>query len=612
MITVSSSLPEQLVDPSIPVDRRFNPDEARPPLAAERFVHSRQWKYPVWPRLVRRINLVHRVYARWLLSSAKHSSLTGHPRIAQRVAKILPSYEFGSLGAFSADGAPLDVQELRRIGFEELSVQLHKLAPLSQALAENMQQQLADALFVDNHRVPFQFRELVRGALPIAGIADAADASQLRDLDGNWSYDLGGSYGVNIFGSAFYKQCIRDGVDRAESLGLALGPYHPVVADNVARLCDISGMDEVSFHMSGTEAVMQAVRVARYHTGRSHIVRFAGAYHGWWDGVQAGPGNPRPPHEVYTLSEMSDATLRVLAVRDDIACVLVNPIQAMHPNGAPPTDTMLMSSDRRCTYDRAAYTAWLQNLREVCTARRIALVFDEVFLGFRLARGGVQEYFGVKADLVTYGKSVGGGLPVGVVAGKASLMRRFDALHPGNVCFARGTFNAHPYVMTCMNEFLRHVDSPAAQMQYRSLDDTWAQRAAEMNTRFRAEGLPLEVHNLASVWSVSFTVPSRYNWMLQFYLRAEGISLAWIGTGRLIFSHDFSDYDMSEVAARFVRAGKRMLQDGWWWVDATLTNKSIKRRILTEMLQAVRELTPLSVRTRGTPPRVSSGRSTRP
>ena len=118
-------------------------------------------------------------------------------------------------------------------------------------------------------------------------------------------------------------------------------------------------MDEVSFHMSGTEAVMQAVRLARYHTGRSHVVRFCGAYHGWWDGVQAGVGNPRPAHEVYTLKEMDAVTLRVLETRDDIACVLVNPIQAMNPNGAPASDSTLVASDRAARYDKSEYGEWL-------------------------------------------------------------------------------------------------------------------------------------------------------------------------------------------------------------------------------------------------------------
>src|SRR5215510_1350461 len=183
-------------------------------------------------------------------------------------------------------------------------------------------------------------------------------------MDGNWSYDLGGAYGVNLFGADFYKRCIDRGVERARGLGLVLGPYHPIVADNVARLKEISGLDAVSFHMSGTEAVMQAVRLARYHTGRSHVVRFSGAYHGWWDGVQAGVGNPRPAHEIYTLKEMDQATLRVLETRDDIACVLVNPIQALHPNGAPASDSTLLASDRSAQFDKERYRQWLLKLRQ--------------------------------------------------------------------------------------------------------------------------------------------------------------------------------------------------------------------------------------------------------
>src|ERR1700740_2195396 len=204
-----------------------------------------------------------------------------------------------------------------------------------------------------------------------------------------------------------------------------LGSYHPLVADNAARLVRLSGLDEVSFHMSGTEAVMQAVRLARYHTKRSHLVRFAGAYHGWGGDVQPGVGNPVSPHETYTLSEMSEKTLHVLRTRRDIACVLVNPLQALHPNANAPSDGALVDSSRTGGVDRAAYTEWLKALREVCSERGIVLIFDEVFVGFRLAPGGAQEYFAVPADVVTYGKTVGGGLPVGVVCGRKSLMRRF-------------------------------------------------------------------------------------------------------------------------------------------------------------------------------------------
>src|SRR5262249_50738661 len=158
-------------------------------------------------------------------------------------------------------------------------------------------------------------------------------------------------------------------------LGPVLGAHHPMVIENIARLKLISGLDEVSFHMSGTEAVMQAVRLARFHTGRSHLVRFAGAYHGWWDDVQPGIGNPRVPRGTYTLRDMDERSLRVLRQRRDIACVLVNPLQAMHPNGAAPGDGALIASDRRATVDLTAYGDWLQRLRRVCAERGIVLIF---------------------------------------------------------------------------------------------------------------------------------------------------------------------------------------------------------------------------------------------
>src|SRR5690606_3530672 len=152
--------------------------------------------------------------------------------------------------------------------------------------------------------------------------------------------------------------------------------------------------------------------------------------------VQAGPGNPRPQKEIYTLKEMGAGTLKILRTRKDIACVLVNPIQAMNPNAGPQADSSLLASDRSTHYNKAAYASWLKELRQVCTARGIVLIFDEVFLGFRLAKGGAQEFFEVKADLVTYGKTLGGGLPVGALCGRHEFMRRFRDDKPANICFA--------------------------------------------------------------------------------------------------------------------------------------------------------------------------------
>ena len=525
-----------------------------------------------------------RIRRRLALSKAKHPSLTGHSRMAKRVARLIPFYEYSEDGFFNADNAPPETVARRRAGFADLSALYAARFRQTSALTADAAHYISDLQFTGNYRVPFQFSRRVREHLKGGSFVRAAHGVTLTDLDGNVFYDLTGAYGVNVLGVDAYRECIAEGAARVADLGPILGLYHPLVADNARRLAAISGLDEVSFHMSGTEAVMQAVRLARYHTGRRHLVRFSGAYHGWWEDVQPGIGNPLPPRETYTLKEMDEDTLHVLATRKDIACVLVNPLQALHPNAAAPGDSSLVDSSRRAGFDKAAYAAWLQKLRDVCSERGIVLIFDEVFVGFRLAPGGAQEYFGVQADIVTYGKTLGGGLPVGVVCGKRALMRRFRDERPADICFARGTFNSHPYVMGAMAAFLDRLEQPATRALYEDLDATWNRRADVLNLRLDTLGLPVRVANLSSIWTVTYNRPSRYNWLLQYYLKAEGLALSWVGSGRMIFSLAYGEDDFQAVADRFVAAAQAMVRDGWWWDGSALENKGIRRQILREML----------------------------
>lgn len=522
------------------------------------------------------------------LSRAKHRSLAGHSRWSRRFAALVPFYEYSESEFFTADSAPADVAGQRRAGFMRLAALFAQRFEKTASLTAGLQSGVSDLQFTARYRVPFQFSSFVRQHFKLGSALQSSSGPTVTDLDGNQLYDLTGSYGVNVFGYDFYKECIERGAERVRDLGPVLGAFHPVVAYNVERLKQISGLDEVSFHMSGTEAVMQAVRLARYHTKRKNLVRFCGAYHGWWGDVQPGVGNPMTAHETYTLKDMDEASLRVLRNRSDIACVLVNPLQAMHPNASAPGDSALIDSGRRAEYNRAAYTEWLRKLRAVCTEKNIVLIFDEVFVGFRLAPGGAQEYFGVRADMVTYGKTLGGGLPVGVVCGRRQFMKRFREDRPADICFARGTFNSHPYVMGSMYEFLQRLQTPQMLAKYDGLEERWNGRAQRLNERLRAAGLPVQVTNLSSIWTVSYLRPSRYNWMFQYYLRAEGLALSWVGTGRFIFPIDYADADFEEVAARILAAASRMSSEGWWWSDAALTNKAIRRRVLKEMLRSRR------------------------
>ncbi|WP_028965166.1 aminotransferase class III-fold pyridoxal phosphate-dependent enzyme [Sphingomonas phyllosphaerae] len=522
---------------------------------------------------------------RLALSRAKHPGPGGHVRMAKRLAGQIPYYAHVDERFFRADACDAAVAARRRAGFERLAALYAERFPKTLALTAGTREGLSDLQFTGRYRVPFPFAATVREHLPVGAFMARSDGAWLTDLDGNRFIDLTGSYGVNLFGNDFYKATMREALDVAEPLGAVLGSYHPVVADNVRRLRALSGLDEVSFHMSGTEAVMQAVRLARYHTGKRRLVRFAGAYHGWWGDVQPGIGNPVPADHTLTLADQSEQTLAVLARRKDIACVLVNPLQALHPNVGAPSDSQLVDSARTAGADLPAYIAWLRRLADTCRANSIVLIVDEVFMGFRLAPGSVARAWDIDADMIVWGKSLGGGLPIGALTGRAALMKRWRDDRPVDICFARGTFNAHPYVMAATDAFLRRLDTPAIEALYEGMTERWNARAARLNTLLAEAGLPLSVAHLETVWTILYTRPSRYNWMLQYYLRAEGLALSWVGTGRLIFSLDIDDALFDDIAARIVSAGQAMRADGWW-DGPVATNKQLKRQALKESFGA--------------------------
>ncbi|HTO55566.1 MAG TPA: aminotransferase class III-fold pyridoxal phosphate-dependent enzyme [Myxococcota bacterium] len=508
--------------------------------------------------------------------------------LSRRLSKWVKARPYDEETFYAADGATGSLVARRQAGLLNLAGALERRFASSIAFGKELREGFSDLRFTDANRVPFPFVKVIREKFDLSLAVSESNGPRLRDLDGNWSLDVSGSYGMNVFGFERYKQWIERGWEHVRALGPVLGPLHPLIAENIALLKRISGQDEVSFHASGTEAVMAAVRMARFNTGRKQIVCFSGAYHGWWDGVQPGLGSERPIEDCLTLKDLHPASLEVIRQRaHEIAAVLVNPVQSFHPNAPPPNDAVLLTSEVRKTESSSdSYGAWLRELRRVCREANVPLILDEVYSGFRLAPGGAQERFGVDADFVVYGKTVAGGMPIGVVCGKRDLMRRFDPELPMRIAYVVGTFSAHPLVMGAMNEFLTWITSGEADALYADADARCGAWAQETNRDLAHAKLPLRVVRSATIWTVLFTQPGRYNWLLQYYLRAEGLTLSWVGTGRCLVSLDFEPGDFDDLRHRLVRAADAMRRDGWWPAEADQPGleRRMRRALVRELV----------------------------
>ena len=463
--------------------------------------------------------------ARRLLTAAVTFRATAWvPVMSRRMSSWVTAHHYTQDAFFNADGADAASVDRRKSALDRLSSVLGARHERSAEWGNAIREGFSDLRFADANRVPFPFAPTMRERFNLTTVVTASDGPRLRDLDGGWSLDVSGSYGLNVAGFDQYKDWIQKGWDRVKDLGPVLGPVHPIVADNIRMLRGISGLDEVSFHMSGTEAVMAAVRLARFNTRRRLIVCFSGAYHGWWDGVVAGLGSERHLDDCLTLKDLTPASLRVIEKRaHEIAAVLVNPVQSFHPNAPPPNDAVLMTSSVRKTEDgRERYASWLKQLQMTCSAADVPLIFDEVYTGFRLAPGGAQEYFDVQADMVIYGKTVAGGLPIGVVCGRRELMQRFDREHPMRLAYVVGTFSAHPGVMGAMYEFLSWVSETDAEARYDRMNQRCADWVLATNRALVDGELPIRVVALGTIWTVLFKEPGRYNWLLQVLLARRG------------------------------------------------------------------------------------------
>jgi amino acid adenylation domain-containing protein/non-ribosomal peptide synthase protein (TIGR01720 family) len=403
----------------------------------------------------------------------------------------------------------------------------------SKAYAAKHRQVLADSRGTAGFR--FSIKEML---YPIVG--RDAGGSHFRDLDGNDYVDLAMGFGVHLFGHE--PQFLRDALAASLEHGLRLGPQSDLAGEVAERLAVLSGQDRVAFLNSGTEAVMTALRLARTVTGRERVALFRGSYHGHSDGV-LGDAAGNPPWgvpivpgvtrgavaDLLVLDYGSDAALDLLRRHgSQLAAVLVEPVQSRHPELQP--------------------GPFLRELRRIADAAGCLVIFDEMITGFRIHPGGAQAHFGVKADLVTYGKILGGGLPIGVVAGQARVMAAIDggaweygdASFPGaETTFFAGTFNKHPLTMAAALSVLREIERQGPALQQR-LNDRAGGLAGRLDGIFDATGAPIRIERFGSLFR--FGIQQNLDPFF-YHLALRGL---YVWEGRTCFlstAHDDSDLD---------------------------------------------------------------------
>ncbi|TWT82112.1 Dimodular nonribosomal peptide synthase [Planctomycetes bacterium CA13] len=377
---------------------------------------------------------------------------------------------------------------------------------------------------------------------------DRSKGSKLWDIDGNEYIDIAMGFGLNLFGQS--PDFITEAIAKQLAKGVEVGPQSPLAGEVAQLLCDFSRKSRVSFCNTGSEAVMAAMRLARTVTGKSKIVFFNKDYHGNFDQVlvrsitmgnkrrsqPAAPGVPQPLADLtIVLDYGTDEALQAIRDNaDDIAAVLVEPVQSANPFMKP--------------------KAFLQEVRQITEENDIALIMDEVITGFRAAPGGAQEWFGVWGDMATYGKVLGGGLPIGALAGSAKYM---DALDGGNwryeddseptadMTFYAGTFVRHPLAITAAHQVLMKVKESGPELQ-KGLTEKTTYLVDSLNQFFEKELYPLRVAQFTSLFRFMFPPTMEYADLLYFHLLDRGVfTRGWGDNCFLSTAH--SDTDIERI-----------------------------------------------------------------
>ncbi|MGB7923762.1 MAG: aminotransferase class III-fold pyridoxal phosphate-dependent enzyme, partial [Pyrinomonadaceae bacterium] len=400
---------------------------------------------------------------------------------------------------------------------------------------------------------------------PIIGAR--SQGSRLWDVDGNEYVDCTMGYGLNLFGhnAPFIMEAIREQLE----LGMHLGPQTQLAGEVAELIAELTGLDRVAFCNSGTEAVMTALRLARTATARNKVAIFAGSYHGTWDGILVDPQSvdgkqvtlpmvpgvpPEMVKEMLVLNYGSAKSLEVLKAHlHELAAVLVEPVQSRKPDVQP--------------------REFLHEVRRLTREAGVALIFDEVITGFRILPGGAQSWFGVQADLATYGKIIGGGLPIGAVAGKIRFMNPIDggmwsygdlSVPTAQTTLYSGTFCKHPLAMAAARAVLKRIKEDGSAL-YTELNRRTAHLAETLNDYFERQDVPLRLSNFGSLFriggSFQLTFPDGMD-LLFYHLIEKGIYI-WEGRNWFI-STEHGDDEIERIISAVKESIEEMRAGGFF------------------------------------------------
>lgn len=485
-------------------------------------------------------------------ATAPTLTLNGEGQNTASEGRVVPGENFGPWRPVRASGG-VTLNSVQKRHVEELTAELNSRTPKSKAFAEHNRRQLADARATAGFRL--DWKQMV---YPV--VADKSAGAKIWDIDGNEYIDLVMGFGVNLLGHN--PPVVTEAIESQLRRGLHIGVQTDLAGESAQLICELTGAERVVFCNTGSEAVMSALRISRTVTGRQKIALFAGSYHGISDGVlgrrrssstdvtcvPVAPGIPAGMVEdVWILNYGDQSALDFIQEHAaELAAVLVEPVQSSRP-GLQPKE-------------------FLNQLRQITIHSGTVLIFDEMISGFRIHPGGCQAWFDVKADIALYGKIAGGGLPIGVVAGKAACLNAVDggdwsynddSFPRANQTFMAGTFSKHPLTMAAAHAVLQHLKSEGPGLQ-KKLNERTAQLVATLNADFKASGAPLIATPFGSLFRFEPLEPLPLASLFYFHLLSGGIHL-W--EGRTCFLSTAHEDAHLEKVAVVIRQAIRKLQD---------------------------------------------------